>query len=334
MRWKSMLASALAGLWIAWAPALAAPPTTKPMLVEERGRPGTPDHILVRAVLSEAAIRLSGEVRLTFSVEGPAPLRVTLHSPPLAPASAAVWKLLEVGPAGSEQLPAGRELWRQEFRLLPFAAGEGVPVIPAPLSVRAGTAAAETEIKWDASLVVHVITEVSQPDLTELRPIVPVEAAPGRAPSAGDGSGILAVVGVAALGAMVLVYLRYRARRRGQPVDPVARTISALARLRGRTGPSSGVLQELADIVRGYAEFRLDTPATRLTTQELLAGLRRGDALSGEPLVDLQAILEAGDLAKFAGADESAFVPAEGTEQLLDRAIRFVEQTSPAVRIA
>jgi hypothetical protein len=71
-----------------------------------------------------------------------------------------------------------------------------------------------------------------------------------------------------------------------------------------------------------------------LTTQELLAGLRRGDALSGEPLVDLQAILEAGDLAKFAGADESAFVPAEGTEQLLDRAIRFVEQTSPAVRIA
>jgi hypothetical protein len=329
-----MLASALAGLWIAWAPALAAPPTTRPTLVEERGRPGTPDHILVRAVLSEAAIRLSGEVRLTLSVEGAAPLRITLHSPPLAPASAAVWKVLEVGPAGSEQLAAGREVWRQEFRLLPFAAGEGVPVMPAPLFVRAGTAAAETEIKWDASLAVNVSTEVSQPDLTELRPIVPVEAAPGRAPSAGDGSGILVVVGAAALGAMALVYLRYRARRRAHPVDPVSQAVAALARLRGRTGPSSRAVPELADIVRGYAEFRFDTPATRLTTQELLAGLRRGDAVSGELLIDLQAILEAGDLAKFTGTDESVFAPAEGIEQLLDRAIRFVEQTSPTARVA
>jgi hypothetical protein len=325
MRWSGILASALAGLWIAWAPALAAPPTTKPALVEERGRPGTPDHILVRAVLSEAAIRLSGEVRLTLSVEGAAPLRVTLHAPPLAPASAAVWKVLEAGQAGTEQSSAGRELWRQEFRLLPFAAGEGVLVMPAPLLVRAGTAAAETEIKWDASLTVHVITEVSQPDLTELRPIVPVEATPGPPPSVGGGPSILVVVGAVALGAMVLVYVRYRARRRSHPVDPVARTVTALARLRGRTGPSSRALQELADIVRGYVEFRFDTPATRLTTQELLAGLRRGDAVSGELLIDLQAVLEAGDLAKFAGADESAFAPAEGIEQLLDRAIRFVE---------
>jgi hypothetical protein len=334
MRWSGILTSAVAGLWIAWAPALATPPTTTPTLVEERGRRGTPDHILARAVLSEAAIRLSGEVRLTLSVEGAAPLRVTLHSPPLAPASAVVWKVLEAGPAGSEQLSAGREVWRQEFRLLPFAAGEGVLVIPAPLSVRAGTAAAETEIRWDASLAMHVITEVSQPDLSELRPIVPVEVAPGRAPGAGDGSGILVIVGAAALGAMVLVYVRYRARRRSHPVDPVARTVAALARLRGRTGPSSRALQELADIVRDYAEFRFDTPATRLTTQELVAGLRRGDAISGELLMDLQAILEAGDLAKFAGADESAFAPAEGIEQRLDRAIRFVEQTSPTARVA
>ena len=303
------------------------------MLVEERGRPGTADYIVARAVLSDAAIRLSGEARLTLSVEGAAPLRVTLHAPPLAPASAAVWKVLEAGPASSEQLTSARELWRQEFRILPFAAGEGVPVIPAPLSVRAGTATGETEIKWDGFLAVHVITEVSQPDLSELRPIVPVEPAPGRPTSGGAGSGITLLVVAAAVGAAIFVYLRYRARRRAQPVDSVARTVAALARLRGRTGPPSRALQELADIVRGYVEFRFDTPATRLTTQELLAGLRRGDTMPAELLADLHAILEAGDLAKFAGADDGALAPSESIEQLVDGACRLVEQTSPSVRV-
>jgi hypothetical protein len=304
-----------------------------PTLVEERGRPGAADYILARAVLSDAAIRLSGEVRLTITVEGAAPLRVTLHSPPVAPASAAVWKVLEASPASSEQLPSARELWRQEFRLMPFAAGEGVPVIPSPLLVRAGTATGETEIKWDGSLAVHVITEVSQPDLSELRPIVPVEPAPGHPTSTGGGSGITLLVVAAAASAMVFVYLRYRARRRAQPVDPVARTVAALARLRGRTGPPSRSLQELADIVRGYVELRFDTPATRLTTQELLAGLRRGDAMPTDLLADLHAILEAGDLAKFAGADDGALGQSESVAQLLDRASRFVEQTAPSVHV-
>jgi hypothetical protein len=334
MRGYGILAGAVAGLWLPCAAVLAAPTTMKPTLVEERGRPGTADYIVGRAVLSDVAIRLSGEVRLTISVEGAAPLRVTLHSPPLAPASAAVWKVLEAGPASSEQLPSARELWRQEFRLIPFATGEGVPVIPSPLLARAGTASGETEIKWDGSLAVHVITEVSQPDLSELRPIVPVEPAPGRPTGTGVGSGIILLVVAAAAGAAALIYVGYRARRRAQPADPVARTIAALARLRGRTSPSSRSLQELADIVRGYVEFRFDTPATRLTTQELLAGLRRGDAMPAELLADLQVILEAGDLAKFAGADDGAFAESESVAQLLDRASRLVEQTSPSVRVA
>ena len=46
MRWYGILTIALAGLWLSSASALAAPPTMKPMLVEERGRPGTADYIV------------------------------------------------------------------------------------------------------------------------------------------------------------------------------------------------------------------------------------------------------------------------------------------------
>jgi hypothetical protein len=312
----------------ATAAALAAQPT----LTEERGKAGTSEHLRASAQLTASTVRLSGNMHFTVTVEGPAPLRVRLPSPPLAPASAAVWKVTPDGPVVSEPLANGRERWRQNFRVYPYAAGDAVPLAPASLSVRAGNAAADTDIAWEGALSVRVTTEVSDANLSELRPISPVEVLEdGDPPSKAAWPGLLAIVTAVVVGAGLALFIRSRVRKRSIPVDPHSRALESLHQLRQGNDYSVTTLQQIADLLRPYIEARFDVPATRLTTQELLAHLGRGDALSPELLKDLRSLLEAGDIAKFTSA-AGDMLTATDVIRMLDVADAFVRQTAPPVR--
>src|SRR5437764_3058020 len=84
--------------------------------------------------LDRTAVPLSEPVRATVTVEGPAPLVVAAPPDLLAGASAEAWRVRPAGPAGTEQLPGGRERWTQAYRLDPYVPGEAVAGAVAPVA--------------------------------------------------------------------------------------------------------------------------------------------------------------------------------------------------------
>ena len=295
-----------------------------PVVTVERGTGA--DRLVARGELDTAVVSLSGEVRLNLTVEGPAPLQVVLPSPPLSPESAAQWKATAVAPPATEMLPAGRERWQQSFRLFPYVVGDAVQVAPAALSVRAGTAAVNTPIEWREHLSVRVTTTVNQPDLSTVRPPADIESLPLPPPTTDGRAGFLWLVGlVLSLALLLGAYLRRRRRRCAPPLDARQRALRELEALAGAAGDARAI-QEMADVVRRFIQARTDAAATQLTTPELLALLRRGPRLAPESLTDLQVVLEAGDLAKFAVPGPA--VDSTGFAQLHERARRFVEQAT------
>src|SRR5262245_7963656 len=293
-----------------------------PPIIEERGKGA--DRLVVQAELSVQSVALSGDVRLTVTIEGPAPLRVTLPNLALNPESAAVWKVNATGTPGVEELPGGRERWRQVFRLFPYVAAESVVVHLAPLTVRGGNGP-DTTIEWRNSFSVGVTTTVVQPDLTTLRPPTDIEHLPTPPSTGTDSNGFLwflAIVLLLALGSGI--YLRHRRRRQAPPLDARQRAMRDLGALAGSAGDSRAV-QELADVLRRYVESRTDVSATRLTTQELLVLLRRGEQLSDERIGELQSVLEAGDFAKFAALPLS--IDGADFSRLHQNAVQFIDQS-------
>jgi hypothetical protein len=311
---------------------LRAQPPKGRTLTEQRGSPGAPNHIIARAESSADAVRLSGELRLTITVEGTAPLRVAVPNPPLTPASAALWKVREVAPPSTEAIPDGRERWRQAFRLFPYASGDAVPLAVAAVAVQAGTATTDVRVEWGEAFYVRVATEVAQPDPNALRPITEIETVAGDDSNKGaaEGGPFSALVALVLLVTAAVVYVRWRRRRRGPAPDGKQVALDTLARLAARPEPGRRFFQELADVMRHYVEYRFETPATRLTTQELLGELRKANAVPDDLATDLQSVLEAGDLAKFTDpvAVASPAVP-DLPAQLVERGQRFVDRTSP-----
>src|SRR5579864_7999790 len=64
-------------------------------------------------------VALSGELRITLSIEGPAPIEV--DSPRLLSQSPD-WRV-RAGLPKTMSLPSGRERWEQSFQLAPYQAG-------------------------------------------------------------------------------------------------------------------------------------------------------------------------------------------------------------------
>jgi hypothetical protein len=261
--------------------------------------------IIARAELDRGEVPLSGDVLLTLTVEGPAPLEVAPPRPLLTKASAQAWRVKEPALPTREVLPGRRQLWRQEFRLSPFEAGPSVAVALAPLRVKAG-GAAETPITWEKLLPVTVTT-TARPDPKSLRDVTGVEAvpAPPAAPTQ-DRRPLLAVGGGFGLALLLLIVARLLARRRRRgaapPVHDAAWAVRELAALPGAPGDFARV----AEVLRLYLRHRFDVPAGLLTSAELRDVLRREVKLAAPLDEELRVILERCDQAKFAEGADSA----------------------------
>jgi hypothetical protein len=145
------------------------------------------------------------------------------------------------------------------------------------------------------------------------------------------GGLFLSVAGILALREL----RRRRARRPAPPVPPPTPEDEAMARLLALKqrrpwdrGLGRTAVFELSEIVRAYLGRRLLFDALDLTTEELLAELRRRRLL-GLDLLELSDELSWQDLVKFARAEPSA----DDCERAIDRAASLVDRTCALVEM-
>jgi hypothetical protein len=252
--------------------------------------------IEARAQFDAGEIRLSGEVAMTLSVEGPGPLSVTLPKPLLT--KAAVWRVREDGLPLREVLPGGRERWSHLYHLSPLVPGEPKVSLGA-LSVRAG-GGSDLSIVWDEDKMpaVRVTTSVENPSVDSLRPPTDIEQIPpDPLVQPGSGGWLYVVVPVLLVGSGVLLIL---ARRRRTPTTPrdAAWAVGELA-TRDLTADQCAV------VLRKYLSFRFGVPAEFLTTPELAAALTCEGQLAVDSVADWRALLDECDMARFSGTAAS-----------------------------
>jgi len=138
---------------------------------------------------------------------------------------------------------------------------------------------------------------------------------------------VLLAVFLAAAGVFLWTKRRRQITGPPPPVPADQAALEALQRLRATGWLESGKMKEfysgLSDIVRTYLEHGFKIPALERTTAELMRDVRRRADLPSETLVDLQTLLESGDLVKFA-----KFRP-EASEAMNDHALalRIVDKT-------
>jgi hypothetical protein len=288
----------------------AAPPPTVVRL-----NTGDPANLIeARAQLDVGEIRLSGEVKLTLTVEGPGPLSVTAPKPFLT--KAGVWRVREEGLPLREVLPGARERWSQTYYLSPLVPGEP-KVAVGPLTVRAGDGS-DLNIPWEEDKLptVRVTTAIESPSVDALRPPTDIEPVPPEPPVEGDPVGwLFAVVpGLLAASALLLLF----ARRKKPP--PTPRDASWALR---ELASADLTADRTAIVLRQYLAFRFGVPAEFRTTPELAAALGAGDRLPADAVADWRSLLEECDAARFSGT-------AASVARLADRARGLVEEAEKA----
>jgi LPXTG-motif cell wall-anchored protein len=146
---------------------------------------------------------------------------------------------------------------------------------------------------------------------------------------------LLLGLAAAAIIAGIIWYLRKR--RKNEPIIelkpkvvvlPDERALSALEELRQKKLWQSGMVKqyytELTDILRIYIEDAFQVPAMESVTDEIIEGLEGKGSIERKDIRDLQGILVAADLVKFAKAQP---LPDEnGTA--FDNSVSFVKNTS------
>jgi hypothetical protein len=276
--------------------------------------------VTASATADRTTIRLSENLRATFTIEGPAPLRVELPKDLLSAESAASWRIRPAGPAKTEPLPDGRERWSQTYRLDPYLPGDDVRLTFAPAKVTAGTALRPAEPRWP-EIDVKVQTALIGSRADAARPVTPVEELPPLPPDQPELVGWY-VAGTTTLlfTAAVLLALRRRWREKRRALPPGEWAAAELDRLERDRAAGGRLAERLAAVLREYVERRDGLPAPKLTTTELLAEAERV-GWPAESVAALRGLLERCDRAKFAG---EAPTDAEGGE-LLGRAREWVK---------
>jgi len=231
-----------------------------------------------------AEVRLSGELRLSVTVEGPAPVRIEALPAPLIAGSD--WRATPVAPAVTEPQPGERERWRQVFRVIPYRAGEAVPLAVRPLRFSAGGTI--RELAWGEPIAVRVKTEVLQAELKDIRPPTGIEELPPLPATTPVGPWVAVGGGVVLLLALVsgLVW-RGRKPRPTPPLTPSQQALAELDRLEQLLGTDPVPVRwlgALAEAVRRYLDDRLTIAARRRTTDELLVALRGSDRFPADLL--------------------------------------------------
>ncbi|HKB00676.1 MAG TPA: hypothetical protein VKD90_00590 [Gemmataceae bacterium] len=285
-------------------------------LVEVRNAGDPARRVEARAELDTGDIRLSGEVRLTLTVEGPAPLGVTPPKPFLT--SSNVWRVREDGLPVREVLPNGREKWAQVYRLSPLVPGEPKIALGA-LTIRPG-GEQDLAIEWKAEPVVRVTTNIENPTPDALRPPTDIEHLPPTPPvEHGSSPWLFAIVPILLVVAAAALVLAKRKRPPAAPRDAdwAERELAAA----GLTADRCAV------VLRQYLAYRFGVPAETRTTPELATALRANDRLPDATVAEWQAFLDECDAARFSGT-------AASVAGLADRARALVARAEEQVRMS
>ena len=126
--------------------------------------------------VSPTPVPLTGEVRLSLSAAGRAPLVIE----PVNSANLRGWQFRASDPATITELPDGRQQWRQSFRLAPEKPGD-LPLVAPAIRGRAGNRQTSVAIDWPP-LSVRVTTTIGHVELDEARGITGPEPAPPTPP--------------------------------------------------------------------------------------------------------------------------------------------------------
>jgi hypothetical protein len=288
------------------------------LLLAPAGGRAQPPAIRTGATADRTATTLSRPIRVTLSVEGPAPLRVELPETLLTADANAAWRIRPDPPGGKAEIrPAGpgRERWQQVYRLDPYA--EGQPLVasfnPAVVNGQPAT--------WEP-VPITVTRTVGDPATTPPRPPIGPEDPPPPPPSPADPlpawAGVL--IGLACGAVLTAVVFR---RRRVKRVLPDEWARAEFARLNPTGGAET--VERVAAILRGFVERRFAIPAPQLTTEELTAAARE-QGWPVEQAEPLRALLDECDRAKFAGD-----VPDDdGCRRLVRLAVEWVHHVGRA----
>ncbi|HEX3149916.1 MAG TPA: hypothetical protein VHR66_17700 [Gemmataceae bacterium] len=287
-----------------------------PPLVEIRNAGDSKNRIEARAELDTGTVRLSGEVKLTLTVEGPEPLSVTTPKAPVTRPN--TWRVRDDGLPLREILGGGRALWKQVYRLSPLAVGDQ-QIALAPLIVRAGDAA-DITIAWDAEKLpsVRVVSVLENPSVESLRPATDIELLPPDPIDVKPGHGwVFAIVPCLLTLSAVGILLGRRKRRHAIPRD------SGWAIAQMTTG--SLTPDRCAHILRQYLSYRFAVPAEFETTPELAARLIAEQRLPADVIAELQSFLSECDAARFSGTSATV-------SELADRARALIELTERRIQ--
>jgi hypothetical protein len=274
-----------------------------------------PPAITATAKSDKTTVRLSASIRVTLTVEGPAPLRVEVPKHLLVPESDRDWKVQAVGSPAVTPAGAGRERWEHVYRLDPFA-DKTLRVEFAPLKVNG------REVKPDGFNV--EVTTTAEAKEETARPVTPIEELPPPPPP--TTSSLVWWWVASTLLMVVVAAVAWRVRRQPKPVPPREWAGAAFDRLEQNTA-GAALVEGVAAVVRGFIDRRFGIPATKLTTAELLAAAEQ----AGWPVEQtdpLRLLLDDCDRAKFAGD-----VPDDdGCRDLLARGREWVNLVSPDPR--
>jgi hypothetical protein len=260
--------------------------------------------------LDRTSIDLSGSVRVTLALEGPAPLRVEIPPDPermLTPESAALWRIRPTGPHSVGPAAEGMERWEQSFRIDWWGPPGKAVLAFAPVRVTAGTDLNPQEVAWPPAEVEvrKTVTAETLDDARGQARVTGIEELPTPPPPdpAPIGWRVAAVLGAVFASVLVLAVFR-KWRAKPPPVPPSEWADRELTRLAedlaaGRV-TDGGTADRLAAVVREYVERRYGLPALKLTTVELLAEGERNE-LPEEARAVLRNVLERCDRSKFAG---------------------------------
>jgi hypothetical protein len=249
----------------------------------------------------QVVVRLSGELVLTLTVEGP-----SAPDEPVQPIPAGGdWVVRKTLPASTESLAAGRVGWSQTFHLEPMKKDQVVlPLAPLAFGGRS--------VEWEPITV--LVTSDAVPDLNDLRDITRPEDVPAPEPWL-PWWWVWAALGLVLLGlALGGWWLRRRLVGQKPALSPEEWALHELDRLDKHPvvawspdqAATAGDVERyhtlLSDVVRRYLELRLQLHAPRQTTAEFLEAMRHAPQLRPEQQAWLREFLERCDLVKFARA--------------------------------
>ena len=240
--------------------------------------------LVATAQVEPDSIRLSGEVRLTLTVEGPGPLEVTPGKPLLT--NPLTWRVREDGLPLREKQATGREKWTQVYRLSPLVPGEP-KIALSPLTVR--TLDGDLALKWDGELAVKVTTTITLPSAETARPATDIETlhiSPSRhRPAPGSSRSFHS------LNARCCDDRHSAADGGANP-----RRTWALRELSAECSAD-----RYATILRQYLAYQYGILTDATTTPELATRLRASQAFPQDAVPEWQALFEAFDVARFSG---------------------------------